>query len=116
MTNDKASLSDPLRSSRRFSIFALVLALPLMLLGCPGSGNKPADGASATPGGPVKSDFDGERALEQVRKQVEFGPRPAGSAELEKTRNYLIDQLKSYGLKTTTEEFQPTTPLGERKM
>jgi glutaminyl-peptide cyclotransferase len=64
----------------------------------------------------AKSDFDGERALEHVRKQVEFGPRPAGSAELEQTRNYLIDQLKSYGLKITTDEFHATTPIGDRRM
>jgi Zn-dependent M28 family amino/carboxypeptidase len=51
-----------------------------------------------------------------VRKQVEFGPRPAGSAELEKTRNYIIDQLKSYGLKVTTDEFHAITPLGDKKM
>jgi len=115
MTNDKASLSDPLHSSHRFSFLASMLVFPLLLLGCPGNTNKPAD-ASPTPTGPVKSNFDGEKALDQVRKQVEFGPRPAGSAELEKTRNYIIDQLKSFGLKTTTDEFQPVTPVGERKM
>lgn len=62
------------------------------------------------------SDFDGERAFEHVRKQVEFGPRPPGSAELEKTRGYIIDQLKSYGLNVTTDEFHPITPVGDRKM
>jgi len=47
---------------------------------------------------------------------VEFGPRPAGSAELEQTRNYLLEQLKSYGLKITTDEFHATTPIGDRRM
>lgn len=51
-----------------------------------------------------------------MRKQVEFGPRPPGSPELEKTRGYIIDQLKSYGLKVTTDEFHTRTPVGDRKM
>lgn len=96
-------------------IFALVL--PLSLLGCPSKSNKPIDMAP-TNSSPAKSasDFDGDRAFEHVRKQVEFGPRPAGSAELEKARAYIIDQLKSYGLNVTTDEFYPVTPQGQKKM
>src|SRR6267378_3112920 len=115
MGND-SSLIEPLKNSSRFLALAFVLIVPLLLLGCPGNTSKPADGSAAPPASPTKSDFDGDRAFEHVRKQVEFGPRPAGSAELEKTRNYLIDQLKSYGLNVTTDEFHATTPIGERKM
>jgi hypothetical protein len=100
----------------RSIVLAFVLLVPLVLLGCPSNTNKSGDGASTAPPAPAKSDFDGDRAFAHVRKQVEFGPRPAGSAELEQTRNYLIDQLKSYGLKVTPDEFQATTPIGERKM
>lgn len=107
--------TQPLKNSSRFLALAFVLMFQLLLLGCP-STNKPAD-AGATPSVPLaKSDFDGDRAFEYVRKQVEFGPRPAGSAELEQTRNYIIDQLKSFGLKVTTDEFHATTPLGDKKM
>jgi Zn-dependent M28 family amino/carboxypeptidase len=60
--------------------------------------------------------FDGPRAFAHVKKQVEFGPRPAGSAALEKTREYLVNELKSYGLKTVVEEFTPKTPKGKLKM
>lgn len=60
--------------------------------------------------------FDGGRAFEHVRKQVEFGPRPAGSEELARTREYLINELKSYGLNVTTDEWTATTPIGPRKM
>ena len=109
------SLAGPSKDSSRFLALAFVLIVPLMLLGCPGSTNKPADG-STPPAAPAKSAFDGDRAFEQVRKQVEFGPRPAGSAELEQTRNYMVDQLKSYGLKVTTDEFHATTPIGDRRM
>ena len=111
------SLNGPLPTSSRFLTFAFVLIVPLVFLGCPSSTSKPGDGTSPPAASPAaKSDFDGDRAFEHVRKQIEFGPRPAGSAELEKARAYMIDQLKSYGLKVTTDEFHPTTPLGERKM
>src|SRR6266852_3940593 len=115
MTSSTASS----QGSSRYLALTLVLFVPFILLGCPGGGNKSADATSTnSASSPVKatSDFDGERAFEHVRKQVEFGPRPPGSPELEKTRGYLIDQLKSYGLNVTTDEFHPVTPVGNRKM
>ena len=119
MINDHTpSLTKSPNNSSRFLALVFVLVAPLILLGCPSGANKPVNETPATPTSPGKaaSEFDGERAFEHVRKQVEFGPRPAGSAELEKTRNYLIEQLKSYGLKVITDEFQPVTPIGERRM
>ncbi|MGH9844262.1 MAG: M28 family peptidase [Blastocatellia bacterium] len=59
--------------------------------------------------------FDGERALNHVKVQVEFGPRPAGSPALEKTRQYLVKELGSYGLKPSLDEFTERTPLGPVK-
>ena len=106
----------PLRNASRSFAIAFVLTVPFLLLGCPGSSNKPTDASTPPPASAAKSDFDGDRAFEYVRKQVEFGPRPAGSAELEKTRNYIVEQLKTYGLKVTTDEFPVTTPIGERRM
>ena len=104
------------KDSLRLFTIALALLLPLSLLGCPSNSNKPIDMAPANPPAKSASDFDGNRAFEHVRKQVEFGPRPAGSAELDKARGYIIDQLKSYGLNVTTDEFHPITPQGEKKM
>ena len=97
---------------------SIAFASLVFLLGCPGSANKPAEINSPTPvpEAPAKSDFDADRAFEYVKKQVEFGPRPAGSAELEKTRAYIIDQLRSFGLNVTTDEFHPATPQGDKKM
>src|SRR2546422_3666988 len=118
MPNQTRSFEVKRRSSRFFSV-ATLLALPLVLLGCPSKAPKPVDERSAdSSSSPAKSgsDFDGNRAFEHVRKQVEFGPRPPGSPELEKTRAYMLDQLKSYGLKIPTDEFRPVTPVGERKM
>jgi len=60
--------------------------------------------------------FNGERAMEHVRKQVEFGPRPPGSSELEKTREHIVRELESYGLTVWTNEFAASTPVGEKKM
>lgn len=54
--------------------------------------------------------------MDHVRKQIDFGPRPPGSPELEKTRAYIVDELKSYGLKVSLNEFTATTPLGDKKM
>ncbi len=113
------SSTESSRGSSRYLALALVLFVPFILLGCPGGENKSADATSTnSSSSPAKttSDFDGERAFEHVRKQVEFGPRPPGSPELEKTRGYMIDQLKSYGLKVMTDEFHPVTPIGDRKM
>jgi Zn-dependent M28 family amino/carboxypeptidase len=62
------------------------------------------------------TDFDGERAFAHVKTQVEFGPRPAGSAALEKTRGYIVSELKSYGLNLRLDEFRPLSPRGRVKM
>lgn len=79
--------------------------------------NSPA--ASASPGNSSKSEkttaFDGDRAFNHVKAQVGFGPRPAGSAAVEKTREYLLRELKSSGLHPTLDEFTETTPRGKIK-
>lgn len=109
----KLSLTKLLKTSSLSLAFVAVLAL----LGCPGSPPKPTEtNASSETPAPAKSDFDADRAYAHVKKQIDFGPRPAGSAELEKTRAYIVDQLRSFGLNVTTEEFQATTPQGPRKM
>jgi Zn-dependent M28 family amino/carboxypeptidase len=61
------------------------------------------------------SAFDGERAFNHVKAQVALGPRPAGSAAVEKTREYLVKELKSYGLAPTLDEFTEATPRGRIK-
>jgi hypothetical protein len=60
--------------------------------------------------------FDGERAFGHVRKMVEMGPRPAGSQELAKTRDYIKSELQSAGLKISTDDFDAQTPVGTKKM
>lgn len=93
-----------------------LLCLSLCALACRQGDDlamKSAASVTASPetGAPKKTTaFDGERALANVKAQVDFGPRPAGSAALQKTRDYLVKELKSYGLKVTLDEFTPTTP------
>jgi hypothetical protein len=81
-----------------------------------GTQNGATPAASASPATPQPSAFDGSRAFTHVSKQVEFGPRPAGSSELARTREYLTSELKSYGLNVTLDEWRATTPIGPRQM
>jgi len=60
--------------------------------------------------------FNGERALEHVKKQIDIGPRPPGSPELAKTREYITSQLNTYGLKVTNDAFHASTPIGDKEM
>jgi len=105
----------PVSQSIAFASLAFFLA-------CPGGSNRPTEiNSASSPATPAtteapKSDFEADRAFDYVKKQVEFGPRPPGSPELEKTRAWIVDQLRSFGLNVTTDEFQVTTPVGEKKM
>jgi glutaminyl-peptide cyclotransferase len=54
--------------------------------------------------------------MENVRKQVEIGPRAPGSAGAAKTRTFIINELKSHGLNVSTDEFVAKTPLGDKAM
>jgi Zn-dependent M28 family amino/carboxypeptidase len=54
--------------------------------------------------------------MDHVRKQIDFGPRPPDTPQLAKTRAYITNQLKSYGLNVFLDEFSVATPQGEKKM
>ncbi|HEV7374264.1 MAG TPA: M28 family metallopeptidase [Pyrinomonadaceae bacterium] len=124
-SSDKESTAPRAQLARTAFTFLLILTLPLFFVACPG-GDKKGNGnaganvppaSSPTPTtSSVRLSIDGERAFEHVRKQVEIGPRPAGSAELAKARDYIVGELKSYGLNVTLDEFTARTPVGERKM
>jgi glutaminyl-peptide cyclotransferase len=62
------------------------------------------------------SALSGEKAMEHVRAQVAFGPRPPGTEALEKCRDYLIRQLEGYGYQVEKDAFEATTPYGPKKM
>ena len=77
---------------------------------------EPAAAAPAVQATAAVVPFDGARAWEHVTRQVAFGPRPSGSAALNDTRTYIIEQLKAAGLAPTQQIFIATTPLGEMSM
>jgi Zn-dependent M28 family amino/carboxypeptidase len=112
------------RRSRTTIVPSLALFLPLLLISCPRSEKKPDAGRigiSERPAASVKPAyfvpaFNGERAMDHVRKQIEIGPREAGSANAAKSRAYIINELKSHGLNVSTDEFVVKTPLGDKAM
>jgi len=65
--------------------------------------------------GPADS-FDGTRAFEDLKRLVEFGPRPAGSPALAKARGWIEAQLKDAGADVEEDSFTPSTPSGDIPM
>ena len=59
---------------------------------------------------PLWENFLGEKAFAHVQHLVDLGPRPAGSEALEKSRLYIIEQLKSAGWTVARSEFSDQTP------
>ena len=100
-----------------------LLALTLLLTACPKDDRPPNThiGTSdrsreANPVVPGAVAFNGERAMDHVKKQMDIGPRIPGSPELAKTRDYIISSMKSFGVAVKTDEFSATTPFGVKKM
>jgi glutaminyl-peptide cyclotransferase len=60
--------------------------------------------------------FDGQRAYEQVVKQVSFGPRSPGTPAIAKLQEYLEAELTSYGCTVETDSFSADTPVGRVPM
>ncbi len=118
----RASIARPQQAIRN----SILLLAATFLFACANDGNpaKPAVGNSPSPtagqgdktdGEKKTTSFDGDRAFNHVKAQVELGSRPAGSPAIEKTREYIIRELKSSGLTTTLEEFTTKTPRGNVK-
>ncbi|HEY6660384.1 MAG TPA: M28 family peptidase [Pyrinomonadaceae bacterium] len=110
-------------SKRNVIVLALVLLMPVLFAACPKNDPPPRPRASIstasrpTPANtPTIAAFNGERAMDHVRKQVDFGPRPPDTPQLAKTRAYIVNELKSYGLTVSLDEFSAATPQGEKKM
>jgi len=113
-----------LGTGNRILLLAIVFAMPLLFAACPKDEPPPRPRASASTGSrhvipstpTVIAAFNGERAMDHVRKQIDFGPRPPDTQQLAKTRAYITNELKSYGLTVSLDEFNATTPQGEKKM
>jgi hypothetical protein len=108
--------------SNRAALLAAVLLTPLPFTACPKNDPPPRPRASVSTSprqpspAPIPTGFNGERAMDHVRKQIDFGPRPPDTPQLAKTRAYIVNELKSYGLNVRLDEFTAATPQGEKKM
>jgi hypothetical protein len=99
----------PCRRRRRPALIALTSAVALIAATAP---------AAQAPNGKTAAAaaFDGERALAYTGDVVAFGPRPAGSEALEKTRVYIESTLQAFGYTVERDEFVGKTPVGDIPM
>ena len=93
--------NSPLQNSKTPS---LLLSLVLIVCACQSR-------AGETP--KVWDEFSGEKAFAQVQRLVDFGPRPAGSKAVEKSRDYIEDQLRRSGWQVTRQAFSDDSPQGK---
>jgi glutaminyl-peptide cyclotransferase len=73
---------------------------------------KPA--AKSAPSAPYEiwKEFSGDKAFADARRQVEIGPRPSGSSEIEKARALIEKSLRASGWDIVRQEFTDETPHG----
>ena len=64
------------------------------------------------PDNPLEKEVSGEKAMSHVEALVGFGPRPAGSEELEQSRSYIESELTTLGWTVRRQEFSGKTPEG----
>lgn len=60
--------------------------------------------------------FDSSRAYEHLRQLVAIGPRPAGSAAIATTRQYIAAHITQTGLQVVEQPFDVDTPIGRVHM
>jgi len=56
--------------------------------------------------------FSGARAFEDLKRLVDFGPRPSGSQALAQARQWLIQELRATGAEVEEDPFVGDTPMG----
>jgi len=61
----------------------------------------------------ICDEFSGEKAFAHVQRLVDFGPRPAGSKSVEKSREYIENELRRSGWQVTRQAFSGDTPRGK---
>ena len=105
------------RKSKQISAIALALLL-VYGVGCKRTPATPqaANNPGATPSGPAPAQiwksFSGEKAFAHTKAQCDIGPRPSGSAELEKARKLIVVELERNGWQVERQTFTDQTPRG----
>jgi hypothetical protein len=99
----------------RLSLATAALAL---LAGCgpkdqPQPPPKRNDAPLTGPTAELWKEFSGDRAMDDVRKQVEFGPRPSGTGTLEKARGHITETLRAASWDVERQEFE-AAPVPEK--
>jgi len=62
------------------------------------------------------ADFNGERALSDVKRAVAFGPRPAGGGASRHMQSWIAGELKANGWEVVEDRFTAHTPVGNLEM
>jgi hypothetical protein len=65
------------------------------------------------PSDKIWTEFSGDKALANVQRLVDLGPRPAGSDAIVRARAYIEEELESCGWKVTEQQFTDDTPRGQ---
>ena len=104
-------------TSLRFLLPGFVVAASLLTTSCDSKQQQAAalarnlyifDTAKA-----LHKDFEAAAALNHLKAQVAFGPRPAGSEALGHCRAYLTEQLQNFGWEVQPQAFKEYTSKGE---
>src|SRR2546425_12907427 len=62
------------------------------------------------------SSIDAGRTWRDLERIVGLGPRPSGSAALDRTREYIVGELRKVGVRARTQSFVAPTALGPVRM
>jgi len=97
---------------RKTTITILMLLLLAVPFGCHAQSNNIAGNSNSASNTAKGSEFDATRAYDYVKKLVELGPHPSGSEAIKKAQEYIENELKSFGLQVTLDNFSGQTPRG----
>lgn len=103
--------------NRRLFAFVLTFLLVFGGSGCKRrtNGSSPSS-AQPTPARPIPTEiwkeFSGDKAFAHAKAQCDLGPRPSGSAEIEKARALIIAELERNGWTVQRQIFTDNTPRG----
>src|SRR5438876_12246982 len=105
-THDAETALSFVRVSEQFSVRFLSGILPIVLTACHAHSARPSQGK-------LWEEFSGEKAFAHVQRLVDLGPRPPGSDAIEKSRDYIGNQLRLSGWQVTRQSFTDNTPRGK---
>ena len=86
---------------------AAIALAALLIAGCGGGDDETTTSAPAG--------FDGKRAFEDLRAQVEIGPRPSGSKAAHETAEFIAGRMREAGVDGvyTPKDFEINRIMGE---